>query len=111
MYYPAKAKLTLHPGFHNFVKFVLLALCSLLFLNNAQAEDEAAREMRLKASFIYNMAKFVDWPDRLDEKPPQPISICFLHVDQWRWLIDESLQNKRIHLSTSAIDPHAESKY
>ncbi|MCU7959753.1 MAG: YfiR family protein [gamma proteobacterium symbiont of Bathyaustriella thionipta] len=66
-------------------------------MHSALADDEATREMRLKASFIYNMAKFVEWPAATAKEHYSSMSLCFLNADQWRWLIDESLQNKKIH--------------
>jgi len=97
MYYPGKTKVTVLANTRQALLRALVLLCGLFFIQGAIADDEASREMRLKASFIYNMAKFVEWPADTAEKQFQATNLCFLDVDQWRWLIDKSLRDKKIH--------------
>lgn len=47
-----------------------------LFAHTAIAASEAtSREAQLKAAYIYNFLKFVEWPNA---RPTQPLAVCFL---------------------------------
>jgi len=46
-------------------------------------------EYQMKAAFLCNFAAFVEWPDRPQEKPTQPITICVIGQDPFsHWLED-----------------------
>jgi hypothetical protein len=42
------------------------------------ARGQAAIEYEVKAAYMYNFAKFVDWPTQVFDSPAQPIVFCML---------------------------------
>lgn len=56
---------------------VLLALAATV-LGRAVEAPGIAKEHQLKAAFLYNFTKFVDWPPQRFEKPDAPIVIAVL---------------------------------
>lgn len=61
-------------------KHVLILLWSMLLaMRCADADHLAATEYEIKAAFIYNFAKFVDWPASLSPE----ISLCILGKDSF----------------------------
>jgi hypothetical protein len=58
------------------MRAALLALCAMLFLNCAAAEgDEISKEYQIKAAFLYNFSKYVEWPARTFADAGSPIVI------------------------------------
>ena len=68
----------------------LLALALIPFIGTARAAQDSPSEYQLKAAFVYNFAKFVDWPPKVYSGPQSPFSICILGTDPfgsviWQW--------------------------
>jgi YfiR/HmsC-like len=76
---------------------VLWAVMALL-VNTvlAPAQDSAPTEYQLKAAFLYNFAKFVDWPSNSFANDHSPFAICILGVDPFGSTIDDTLRGKTI---------------
>src|SRR5207247_11089166 len=63
----------------------------------AQAPDSRdPSEYLIKAGFIYNFAKFVEWPSAAFAQPDSPIVIGILGTDPFGPLIDQIVENKKI---------------
>jgi len=63
----------------------------------AQASDSSdSSEYLIKAGFIYNFAKFVEWPTAAFAQPDSPIVIGILGTDPFGNLIDRIVENKKI---------------
>ena len=63
----------------------------------AQASDASdSSEYLIKAGFIYNFAKFVEWPAAAFPQPDSPIVIGILGTDPFGNLIDRVVENKKI---------------
>ena len=58
-------------------KFILKAFLALSFLIFASHAEASLKEYQLKAAFIYNFAKFIDWP----EYNSKEFRICVLGSD------------------------------
>jgi YfiR/HmsC-like len=60
----------------------------------------APKEYEVKAAYLYNFAKFVEWPAGAFDKPQTPYSICVLGTDPFGELLDiaaaESVQGRRM---------------
>jgi hypothetical protein len=60
----------------------------------------APKEYQVKAVYLYNFAKFVEWPAMAFEKPQTPYSICVLGTDPFGEVLDiaaaESVQGRRM---------------
>ena len=50
-------------------------------------------EYQVKAAFLYNFAKFIEWPE---ENPGVPLSICVLGQDPFGPLLDQMVEGKSI---------------
>ena len=66
----------------------------------ARAQSEQAREYQIKAAFIYNFFKFVDWPEAPLSETPGTISICILGRDPFGGIFapieGRSVKNKKL---------------
>ena len=63
----------------------------------AQSRDSSdSSEYLIKAGFIYNFAKFVEWPAASFAQPDSPIVIGILGTDPFGNLIDRIIENKKI---------------
>jgi hypothetical protein len=63
----------------------------------AQARDSSdSSEYLIKAGFIFNFAKFVEWPASAFAQPDSPIVIGILGTDPFGTIIDQIVQDKKI---------------
>jgi hypothetical protein len=63
----------------------------------AQDRDSAnSSEYLIKAGFIFNFAKFVEWPPTTFAQPDSPIVIGILGTDPFGAIIDQIVQDKKI---------------
>ncbi|HEX3554778.1 MAG TPA: YfiR family protein [Thermoanaerobaculia bacterium] len=83
----------------------LLLLCACLLATAGAARaaaDVAASEYDLKAAFLYNFTKFVDWPPSAFADEHSPLKICVLGEDPFgktlRALMDEEVGGRRLQL-------------
>ncbi len=53
-------------------------LCVALLLVNAPRPASSASEYQLKAAFLFNFGKFVEWPEHAFESPESALRICVL---------------------------------
>jgi hypothetical protein len=61
-----------------------------------RAQTVASPEYQLKAAFLFNFAKFIDWPPASFAGPQANFSICILGADPFGHTMDELLQGKMI---------------
>src|SRR5216117_3076753 len=63
----------------------------------AQAPDSRdSSEYLIKAGFIYNFAKFVEWPSTAFSQPDSPIMIGVLGTDPFGSVLDRLVEDKKI---------------
>jgi hypothetical protein len=74
---------------------VLLTLCTVSSARLA-AQSKLAGEYEVKAAFLYNFAKFIDWPTSSFATAQSPFSICIVGVDPFGHAMDEALQGKMV---------------
>jgi hypothetical protein len=70
------------------------AACGLLFPQFADAQ--ASLEYEVKAAFLLNFAKFVEWPANAFATPNSPLAICVLGKDPFGRALDEVVRGERI---------------
>jgi hypothetical protein len=64
---------------------------------DAQAGDASdSSEYLIKAGFIYNFAKFVEWPSAAFPQPDSPIMIGVLGTDPFGSVLDRLVEDKKI---------------
>lgn len=72
----------------------------------AASLGQAADEYQVKAAFVYNFAKFVQWPPDAWQSPAEPIAICILGPDPFGHWLEDTVVGKSIEgrtLSTRHI--------
>jgi uncharacterized protein DUF4154 len=77
---------------------IAMMMCfSLAFQAKAQTSDSSnSSEYLIKAGFIFNFAKFVEWPTTAFARPDSPIVIGVLGTDPFGTIIDQIVQDKKI---------------
>ncbi len=77
-------------------------ILSLMFLMgaalelHAQAAVGGVDEYQVKAAFLYNFAKFVEWPPGTFTNPTDPIGICIAGVDPFGSTLETMVHGKKI---------------
>jgi hypothetical protein len=62
------------------------------------AQGQTADEYQVKAAYMYNLAKFVDWPPDAFESPSQPIVFCVLGQTPLSRPLEDALAGKTVGL-------------
>jgi len=71
------------------------AACALLCASlSAQVQDAPPSEYQVKAAFLYNFGRFVEWPPQ--PRPPSAFTICVLGQDPFGPVLDELIKGKTI---------------
>lgn len=78
------------------IRFVLMIAVLSLLQPRPSAQDSAPAEYQIKAAFLYNFAKFVDWPAGAFPNPQAPFAICILGTDPFGSAIDSLLRGKTV---------------
>ncbi|MDB6121345.1 MAG: hypothetical protein JWQ71_338 [Pedosphaera sp.] len=91
------------------VRAVNILLSLLLFLTfgglRASAAEPHFTEYQLKAAFVYNFAKFVEWPTQTFPSPDAPITIGVVceRDKEFADALEQTINNKRINGRRLAI--------
>jgi hypothetical protein len=59
-------------------------------------QAQSRSEYQVKAIFLYNFAKFVEWPHEAGEGKGDPVSICIVGDDPFGNLLDDSIKDKAV---------------
>jgi hypothetical protein len=77
----------------------LAGMALILVLGTMMGSDSGTPlidEYQMKAIFLCNFAAFVEWPDRLFERPTQPISICVMGQDPFGHWLEDAVKGRMI---------------
>ncbi len=83
-----------------FVRGRWLLLAALIFLPGGLARGQTADETveyQVKAAFLLNFAKFVEWPAGAFPTADSPIAICVLGKDPFGRALDEVVQGETVN--------------
>jgi hypothetical protein len=73
----------------------IMAVPFLLAVSRADSDSQAALEYKLKAAFLYNFLKFVEWPsDPTADSNGAPVTIVILCKEQHGAIFDEIASRK-----------------
>ena len=72
-----------------------IALLPLLFWR-APAVAQAVSDYQVKAAYLYNFAKFVDWPAEGFTSPTAPIRLCVLNDRAFQSQLEQIVSGKNI---------------
>jgi YfiR/HmsC-like len=74
-----------------------LLICLLSsFAAYSQTVDSPV-EYQVKAAFLLNFTKFIDWPPASFANPDSPITICILGKDPFGPVLDEIVQGEKVN--------------
>jgi hypothetical protein len=62
----------------------------------AASQQRPIDEYQLKAAFLYNFAKFVEWPPEAFVNPTDPLPVCVLGDDPFGHALDDVISGKKI---------------
>ncbi len=66
------------------------------FTTEANAETRTAREYRIKAAFLYNFAKFTEWPADKFRDETAPMILCVIGTDPFGPILENTVIRKKI---------------
>jgi hypothetical protein len=69
----------------------------------AQAADPGIEEYRVKAAFLFNFAKFVQWPPQAFKSADSPIEICVLGPNPFGTSLQMVVQGKMVGHRTFVV--------
>jgi hypothetical protein len=62
----------------------------------ARGQSSGTTGYVVKTAFLFNFAKFIDWPPSSFASPQSPFTICVLGQDPFGHMLDDALQGKMI---------------
>lgn len=74
-----------------------LSLVWLLSVSNGRAQEPQPSEYQIKAAFLFNFAKFVEWPATAFAEATSPIVIGVLGENPFRDDLERTIQNKTVN--------------
>jgi hypothetical protein len=74
----------------------LLLACALLLAPARAHAQEGAPEYAVKAAFLYNFSKFVEWPPSAFATAADPIVICVLGENPFGPLLADAVRGKKV---------------
>ena len=74
----------------------MLGLVLPLARANGLGQEAQPTEYQVKAAFLFNFAKFIEWPTTALPKPNSPLLIGVLGENPFQDELDKTLQNKKV---------------
>jgi hypothetical protein len=71
-------------------------IITLLVSQLARSQSPTARSYEVKTAFLFNFAKFIEWPAGSFATPQSPFAICVLGQDPFGTTLTDTLQGKMI---------------
>lgn len=75
---------------------VLSSSFALVYATAIFAQSKGPTEYEIKAAFLFNFAKFVEWPPSAFTDPKQPMGICVFGHDPFGHALEDTLSGKSI---------------
>lgn len=76
---------------------VFLAMLFILFPSNLNAQQAKASEYEVKATYLYNFGRFVQWPQEAVAAKGDSFSICVFGQDPFGAVLDTTLSGESIN--------------
>ena len=73
-------------------------------------QEASAMEYKIKAAYIFNFAKFVEWPAEAFPTPDTPVTLCVLGRDPFGSELEKTIGNKSIEGRPLRIERIEENK-
>ena len=69
-------------------------VCGALVASSSM--EQAADEYHIKAAFLYNFARFVEWTSAMFRNPQDPFTICVIGADPFGGTLEETVAGKQV---------------
>lgn len=76
--------------------FRLLMLIAMTMSGSATSDAQVLDEYQVKAAFLYNFAKFIDWPPNSLRSPDHPFTVCVLRHNPFGPALENVIHGKSI---------------
>lgn len=76
--------------------FRLLMLVAVTMSGPAGSDAQALDEYQVKAAFVYNFAKFIEWPQGSLRSPDHPFTVCVLQHNPFGQALESTIRGKSI---------------
>jgi hypothetical protein len=73
----------------------VLSICIVLVDAPPSTSQDPAGEYQVKAAFLYNFAKFIEWPSRAFSRPDDPFTFCLLG-DPFEGALERTIQGETL---------------
>lgn len=83
---------------------IFAVLLCLVAGHALRAADEQSAENRVKAAFLFNFTKFVEWPPTAFSTDQSPFSICILGADPFGGVLDQIVEGESVNGRKLAVD-------
>jgi hypothetical protein len=77
-------------------RFLLVFVLFASLTSPSAIAQGMANEYQVKAAFLYNFAKFVEWPDGTFANSASALTVCVLGKDPFGKVLDDAILGKRI---------------
>jgi hypothetical protein len=81
---------------------VFLSVLAAVSIAPGEGNGKEFSEYEVKAAFIFNIAKFVEWPDRSPAERGETLNLCVLGSDPFEGALDQiagkQVKGKRLHI-------------
>ena len=74
----------------------LSLLVAVLVLTGTNVRAQPFNEYQVKAAFLYNFAKFIEWPSQSFKGPKDSLNICVLGEDPFGQLLTDTVKGKTL---------------
>jgi hypothetical protein len=82
----------------------IIAAAALLLMAPLRLATASQSEYALKAVFVYNFCRFIDWPDSAFASPNEPLIIGIIGDDPFGSLLNEAVEGEKYHNRPIRID-------
>jgi len=89
------------------LKFFFIGLAVLLLCCAAQAESILSKKDKLKAAYLLNFTRFIEWPNTTPEMPPAPIRICVEDSPEFILFFNQMSANRNSGLRQQTVKAYS----
>ncbi len=73
---------------------LIAVVTGVALLSAGHAEEHRVREYQIKAAFMYNFAKFVEWPEGTFADDDSAVNLCVFGDDPFGVVLDKTVEGK-----------------
>ena len=78
------------------LRVLAVVVAAVSTLAPAAGQQRDLGEDAIKAAYLYNFTKFVEWPDRAFSDAAAPFTVCVMADEAFRRALEEALANERV---------------